>query len=135
MSLAPVAPPLCNYWTVNDSSPGSQVWDLAAGAFVALADATFNSWLSQLAANPTGAPYFPFNLQILSAASSDAGVPRSGVDPGGPCQGKILHGGLVDLSQLTVALARVITGVSGPGIGEGLSEQSGIESLSGGQDG
>jgi hypothetical protein len=74
MSLAPVAPPLCNYWTVNDSSPGTQWWDLAAGAFVPFSDTTANSWLSQLTTNPSGAPYFPFNLQILSAASSDAGT-------------------------------------------------------------
>jgi hypothetical protein len=74
MAIVPVAPPLTNYYTVNDSSPGSQVWDLAAGAFVALSDATFNSWLSQLANAPVGQPYYPFYLIIQSAASSDAGT-------------------------------------------------------------
>jgi hypothetical protein len=74
MSTVPVAPPLCNYITVNDSSPGSQVWDLAAGAFVGLGDATFVAWLSQLAGAPNGAPWYPFNLLISSASSSDAGA-------------------------------------------------------------
>jgi hypothetical protein len=74
MATVPVAPPLCNYYTVNDSSPSSQVWDLAAGAFVALTDATFTSWLSQLAQSPLSQPYFPFYLQLFSAASSDAGA-------------------------------------------------------------
>jgi hypothetical protein len=74
MAIVPVAPPLTNYYTVNDSSPGSQVWDLAAGAFVALSDATFNSWLSQLANAPVGQPYWPFYLQIQAASSSDVGT-------------------------------------------------------------
>jgi hypothetical protein len=74
MAIVPVAPPLTNYYTVNDSSPGSQVWDLAAGVFVALSDATFNSWLSQLANAPVGQPYWPFYLQIQAASSSDAGT-------------------------------------------------------------
>lgn len=74
MSTVPVAPPLCNYYTVNDSSPGSQVWDLAAGAFVAVSDATFNSWLSQLANAPVGQPFYPFFLQIQAATSSDGGT-------------------------------------------------------------
>lgn len=34
------------YWSVQGSSPGTQVWSSASGSFVVLADATYTAWLA-----------------------------------------------------------------------------------------
>jgi hypothetical protein len=66
-----------SYTTVNDSSPGTQVWNVATGAFVVVSDAGFLAWLSTQAPNPAST-----TPNIVSAASNGGGGTRFTLSPG-----------------------------------------------------